>query len=159
MRVQPQAARMVTVIRYALDVFQVTDATVLKRTKRVQGHTRQFCSEWFKSYPWLVLCVTKLKAYRVYCRYTYRTGFLTDKLGEVAFITAGFNNWKKALLRFEHHSQCSSHKEAVIKIEPMKQPDVVCMLDNTQTKSGNAQKDATNHSFFLEVSPSTRNTD
>ena len=48
MKVQPQAVRMVTVIQDTLDVFQVRDDTVLKRTKRVQGHTRRFCFDWFK---------------------------------------------------------------------------------------------------------------
>ena len=117
-----------------LDVFQVTDETVLKRSKRVQGHTRQFYSEWFKNYPWLVLCVTKLKAFCAYYRYNHRRGLLTDKLGEVAFSTTGFNNWKKALDCFEHHSQSSLHKEAVLKIELMKQPNVVSMLDSTHKK-------------------------
>ena len=50
---------------------------------------------------------------------------MSDKLGEATFITTGFNNWKKALDHFEHHSQSSSHKEAILKIELMKQPDVV----------------------------------
>lgn len=99
-----------------LDIFQVRDDTVLKRTKRVQGHTRRFRSDWFKRYPWLVLCITKLKAFCAYCWYTHRRGLLTDKLGEAAFVTTGLNNWKKALDHFEHHSQSSSHKEAILKL-------------------------------------------
>ena len=135
MKVQPQAVRMVTVIHNTLEIlFQVRDDNVLKRTKRVQGHTRQFHSDWFKRYPWLVLCVTKLKALCAHCRYIHKRGLLTDKLGEAAFITTGFKNWKKALHRSEDHSQSSLHKEAILKIELMKQPDVVSMLDNTHKK-------------------------
>lgn len=75
----------------------------------------------------------------------------------MAFITTGFNNWKKALDRFEHHSQSSSHKEAILKIELMKQPDVVSMLDNTQKKSGSTQKHATtNYTYLPTVSSSIR---
>ena len=81
------------------------------------------------------MCITKLKAYCAYCRYSHKRGLLTDKLGEAAFITAGFNNWKKALERFEHHSQSSIHREGVLKIELMKLPDIVSMLDSTHRKN------------------------
>ena len=116
-----------------LEVFQVTDESILKKTKKVQGHSRQFCPDWYRSYPWLVLCTTRLKAYCAYCRYCNERDLLTDKLGEAAFVTTGFNNWKKALQRFEQHSQSSLHKEAVLKLELLKQPDVVAQL-NTQHK-------------------------
>ena len=35
-------------------VLQIRYATVLRRTKHNQGHSRQFCADWYDHYPWLV---------------------------------------------------------------------------------------------------------
>lgn len=83
----------------SLEVFQVRDKNILRATWKVQGHSRKFCVEWYSSYPWLVMCITTLKTYCVYCRYCHKRGLLTDKLGEAAFVTSGYSNWKKALQR------------------------------------------------------------
>ena len=45
---------------------------------------------------------------------------LTDKLGEAAFVTMGYNNWKKAVERFNQHTFSSLHKESLLKIELLK---------------------------------------
>ena len=34
-----------------LEVFQVTTESILKKTRKVQGHGRQFCADWFKKHP------------------------------------------------------------------------------------------------------------
>ena len=36
-----------------LEIFQVTDQNVILRTRKIQGHSRQFCVEWYKKFPWL----------------------------------------------------------------------------------------------------------
>ena len=54
---------------------------------------------------------------KMYCRYCDTRGLLKDKLSDSAFISSGFNNWKKALQRFEQHSQSNAHKEALLRIE------------------------------------------
>ena len=74
-----------------------------------------------------------------------------DKLGEVAFVMVGFSNRKKSFEWFDHHSKSSLHKEAVLKIELMKQLDVICMLDSTHNKIGGSQKHATNSILFLDI--------
>ncbi len=79
-----------------LEVFQVIDESVVKRTIKVQGHSRQFCPEWYRSYPWLVLCTTRLKAFCARCRYCVKRRIVTDKLGEPAFVSVGFSSWKKS---------------------------------------------------------------
>ena len=107
-----------------LDVFQVTDESVIKMTRRHLGHNRQFCPGWYKSYPWLILCTKRLQAYCAYCRYFNNKNLLTDKLGEAAFTTSKFNNWKNALQRFEQHAQSRIHKEAMLKIEMLKKPSI-----------------------------------
>ena len=119
----------------SLDIFQVRDSTILKKTRRDQGQrSRQFCCDWYTAFPWLVLCVTHLKAFCAYCRYAAKRGLLTDKLSDNAFISNGFNNWKKALERFEQHAQSSSHKEALLKIELLEQPTIVSQLNSQQKK-------------------------
>ena len=63
--------------RDSLEVFQVKDDTVMNKTKKVQGQrSRQFCCDWYTTYPWLVLCVTRLKVFCVYCRYCDTRGLL-----------------------------------------------------------------------------------
>ena len=52
---------------------------------------------------------------------------MTDNLGEAAFITSGFNNWKKTL-------QSSIHKEAMLKIEMLKQPSIGFQLSSQINK-------------------------
>ena len=46
----------------------VTDSYVLLKTKKLQG--KKWHSEWFKMYPWLVLCTTRFQAFCSYCRYS-----------------------------------------------------------------------------------------
>ena len=64
---------------------------------------------------------------------------LTDQLGDKGFVVNGFCNWKKALSVFRQHEQSHSHKEAVLKIEAMKQPSVISQL------SSNVKKDQAIH--------------
>ena len=112
----------------------------LKKTRKVQGHGRQFCADWFKNRPWLVLCTTRLKAYCAHCRYCIGQGLLNDKQGDLAFITIGFDNWKKALQRFDQHTKSSLHKEAVLKIDFLKQPNVLAQLDGQHKKDQHSRR-------------------
>ena len=72
-----------------LQTSQVTDQNVISPTRKVQGHNRKFCVEWYKKFLWLVLCITTFRVFCSYCHYCYRRGLLTDKLGEAAFVTIG----------------------------------------------------------------------
>ena len=114
----------------SLEVFQVTDKTILRKTRKVQGHGRQFCSEWYQKYSWLILCVKYLTACCSVCRYCYKRNLLTDKLGEATFVTEGFNNWKKAIEWFERHARLGLHKEAMLKVQYLKQPGINVHLKN-----------------------------
>ena len=55
---------------------------------------------------------------------------MTDKLGEATFVTEGFNNWKKAIERFERHARSGFHKEAILKVQYLKQPGIDVHLNN-----------------------------
>ena len=100
----------------SLEAFQVTDKNILRKTRKVQGHGRQFCSEWYQNYPWLILCITYFTAFCSTCRYCYKQDLLTDKLGEATFVTEGFNNWKKAIERFERHARSGYLKQQGIDV-------------------------------------------
>ena len=125
----------------SLEVFQVTDKNILRKTRKVQGHGRQFCSEWYQKYPWLILCVTYFTAFCSTCRYCYKRNLLTDKLGEAMFVTEGFNNWKKAIERFERHARSGLHKEAILKVQYLKQPGIDVHLNNQHLATLKVRRD------------------
>ena len=56
-----------------------------------------------------------------------------DKHVDSVFVSAGFDNWKKAHERFKQHAQSNSHREAMMKVEQMKQPGIDAQL-STQLK-------------------------
>ena len=92
--------------RDAVESFQVSDQAVLQKTRKLQGHARQFCTEWFKGRPWLVLCMTKMKAFCNFCRYCAKRDILIDKQGDAAFIDTGYDNWKPVCTSFLKHLTC-----------------------------------------------------
>ena len=49
------------------------------------------------------------------------------------FLCVGFDNWKKAHERFQKHAQSNSHREAMMKVEQMKQQGIDAQL-STQMK-------------------------
>ena len=129
-----------------IDPVQIKDASVLSRTRKLQGKKwRQFSCEWYKTYPWLVLCGSRLKAFCAYCRSAHKKGVLSEgrRGGGDAFVTEGFSNWKKALEIFLQHSNSSMHKEALLKMKLMQQPTVTAQL------SGRIQADQKLHRDML----------
>jgi len=50
-----------------------------------------------------------------------------SKRNEDTFTSAGFNNWKKALEKFKHHSLSITHREAVMKCNQLKK----ALIDST----------------------------
>ena len=47
---------------------------------------------------------------------------------EEAFVTTGFDNWKKAHQRFNQHIQSDLHKESILKSELLKHDSVSTLL-------------------------------
>ena len=75
--------------------FQPVNSVVLAN---LANKDRNFVVDWFKQFPWLTLCLTKKKVFCVYCRYISQHQLLTfSKNFSPAFISDGFNNWKKSL--------------------------------------------------------------
>lgn len=125
----------------SLEPFQVKDKSVLIKTRKVQGHGRQFCPEWYRNYSWLVLCITHFTAFCSTCRYCYKRDLLTDKLGEATFVTEGFNNWKKAIEHFERHARSGLHKESLQKIQCLKRPGIDVHLNNQHLAALKVRRD------------------
>ena len=81
------------------------------------------------------------KSHCVHCTYCDTRGLLKDKLSDSAFISSGFNNWKKALQQFEQHAQSNAHKESLLRIELMEQPAILLQLKTQLKKDQAAQRD------------------
>lgn len=113
---------------YTGEPFQARNQGIILRTRKHQGRkVRQFSTDWYKIYPWLVLCVTTLKAFCYFCRYCFTNGLLLDHVDD-AFVRVGFDNWKKARERFQKHTQSQPHKQAMMHFERLKQPSIDSQL-------------------------------
>ena len=75
------------------------------------------------------------------CRYCYKRDLLTDKLGEATFVTEGFNNWKKAIEQFERHARSGLHKEAILKVQYLKQQGIDVHLNNQHLATLKVRRD------------------
>ena len=102
--------------------YQPTTKNILSS---MANNGRNFMHDWFDTFPWLMLCSTKKKTFCFYCRDVDRQGLITfSSKAESAYTTVGFNNWKKAIEKFQKHATCSAHSEAVIKWQMMQKPPV-----------------------------------
>ena len=122
---------------------QPCDKVTLESTRQNVGkksETRTFNLAWYEEFTWLHLCSSRKK---VFC-YLHHSGSLTKKY-ETAFISDGFNNWKKAKERFERHQASESHKEALVKFQCMQAPTVVEQLSTQASRT-----QATNRSMLLK---------
>ena len=109
--------------------FQPRDSSTIERTRRKQGQkSRLFSPTWYVTYPWITLCTARARAFCVFCRYCVGKGLSLVK-NENAFVTSGFDNWKKAHERFTQHAQSDLHKESILKVELLKQDSVRALLD------------------------------
>ena len=111
--------------------YQVKNPHILQQTRKQRGSKwRQFLPDWFKVYPWLVLCITTLKAFCYFCKFCTRRGLLSDNYVDSVFVSMGFDNWKKKHERFQRHAQSNSHREAVMKIQALQHPGIDAQLSS-----------------------------
>ena len=67
---------------------------------------------WFKNFSWLHYSKEKESVFCIFC--IRHKGKLTAEHNmEEAYITKGFNNWKKALEAFVDHQQSKAHRAAI----------------------------------------------
>ena len=102
--------------------FQPVNQVVLAS---IANKGRNFVVNWFQQFPWLTLCLTKKKVFCFYCRHISRHEHLTfSKNFSGAFISDGFNNWKKAIKKFNDLESSHTHLEAKMKWEARGHPSL-----------------------------------
>ena len=76
------------------------------------GKKKRSCqASWFKNFSWLHYSKEKDSVFCIFC--IRHKGKLTAEHNmEEAYITKGFNNWKKALEAFVDHQQSKAHRAA-----------------------------------------------
>lgn len=126
----------------------ISQSLIISSSKKKQGkQVRMFRYEWYKDYCWLPYCVPRSRVFCFYCHIASSKGLLTfSSKGEQAFVDIGFNNWKKAIQRFQEHEQSQAHKEAVLKVNVLQQPSVAILL-NHQLE----QDQTTNREMFMKL--------
>ena len=77
------------------------------------GKKKRSCqASWFKNFSWLHYSKEKDSVFCIFC--IRHKGKLTAEHNmEEAYITKGFNNWKKALEAFVDHQQSKAHRAAI----------------------------------------------
>ena len=73
--------------------------------------------------------MTHNKVFCHYCR-TATTSCLVSfsKKNKDAFVSVGFDNWKKALERFREHEVCHMHTESYMKLKLLQQKSIANQL-------------------------------
>ena len=75
---------------------------------------RSVQSVWFGQYPWLNYDESKDSLFCYICfNQDAKGNLISARKSEKTFITSGFSNWKKALLRFNKHQTSECHQLAV----------------------------------------------
>ena len=77
------------------------------------GKQKRTCqASWFKNFSWIHYSKQKDSVVCIFC--IRHKGKLTAEHNlEEAYITKGFNNWKKALEAFVDHQQSKAHRAAI----------------------------------------------
>ena len=64
---------------------------------------RNFQPTWYKQFPWLTVCICRMKVFCLYCRYAAKHNWFTFCItGENVFTEKGFH-WKKAIEKYKTH--------------------------------------------------------
>ena len=109
--------------------FQLHPSSIV--VQALKGRNLSFQASWFTKFPWLHYCVAR-KA--VLCYVCMQSGQMPSEMhAEGAFISTGFNNWKKALERFSEHENSVRHIHAT-QLAVKGKTDVAHMLSKTHSK-------------------------
>lgn len=132
--------------------FHPTDLSAIPK-QHLASRTLTFQNGWFTEFPWLhhepAVCMG------IICYYCYKAERLNllrlagNK--ECTFITAGFQNWKRALELFRGHARCQSHKYAVNQVCQHDKAEPVHVLLSTQTQEGQVKARASLEVIFTSI--------
>ena len=119
--------------------YQPTDKPSLQQ---LFSNKRNFQPGWYKRFPWLSVCLSRKKVFCLYCRYAAKKHWIIfSKTGEqqTAFTESGYQNWKKAIEKFNAHEGSCIHREALQKWVAQQRPTVASQL-NTQLRKLQANR-------------------
>lgn len=120
--------------------YQPTDKQTLSS---MASGGRNFMARWYTAFPWLTVCTVRKKAFCFYCRLTEQKGILTfSSKAESAFTTKGFNNWRKAMVKFNSHAASSAHAEAIMKWQMLQATPINTQLSTQLQKLQNSRRQA-----------------
>ena len=120
-----------------LKPYQPTSKAILSS---MANNRRNFVEHWYKKYPWLTNCTTRKKVFCFYCRCVEGQGMMTfSSKAESTFTKIGYNNWKKALEKFENYNHCNAHGEAVLKWQMLRTTPISNHL-NSQIKKNQEER-------------------
>ena len=125
--------------------YQPESKEILQKTKRIQGQgknqqARYVQVQWFKQHTWLTLCLSRQKLYCYYCSKAFQSHLIVfSKSVEMAFVSTGFSNWRKATEGFRKHETSHSHSEAVFKLSNTQ--DIASLIDNARRLEQDARKE------------------
>ena len=75
------------------------------------------------------LLYNKKKVFCFYCRRAYKTNVLTfSKKSDQAFISIGYDHWKKAKAQFKSHQRSHTNTETIVKLRATEQPSIISQL-------------------------------
>ena len=85
-------------------------------------------------WQWLTYNVTKDRVFCFQCAKAYQKKLLLGKKLEQTFISEGFDDWKRAIEKFQKHEKTDCHIEAVYKMYNDKTNDIGEVLSNQHQK-------------------------
>ena len=119
-----------------LKPYQPTSKAILSS---MANNRRNFVEHWYKKYPWLTICTTIKKVFCFYCCVEGQGMMTFSSKAESTFTKIGYNNWKKALEKFENHNHCNAHGEAVLKWQMLQTTPISNHL-NSQIKKDQEER-------------------
>ena len=95
---------------------------------------RKFRTDWYSKYAWLEWNYELQAAVCHPCRQITEFDKVAISKSEIAFTSAGFSNWKKAIERFDKHERSSSHRVNIGKFEAIVRGENVHAQIDSQDK-------------------------
>ena len=91
--------------------------------------SRSCRSEWFKTWPWLHYDTSTNSARCFICMSANAINLMPQQhRKELAFVSDGFKNWKKATWKFQAHEKSESHRYAGEKLENTKKTPISAIM-------------------------------
>ncbi len=103
--------------------------------QRLATRTLYFQSKWYEDYEWIHYDPDLKKILCFHCSKASAMGIIDLAHNkDPAFISEGFNNWKKAIEKFKLHQTSHTHVLSVNQIAAVKRPSVIAQIQTQKQK-------------------------